>query len=206
MKFEIGDQEDRKLCTVITHEFLRAESSFSAFIHFTSKWGNIPQGGNEEKQKALAIAIYNSYVDFISHLYEFYQACFKRDRGNTDNIYYKDMEKLILRETNKYRRIILNLIDSGKREYYGLNDKSYYEEDIPVEFAKKLRTVRNISFHADSKRVESGIVSEFYTKYHKFAIYLFNFSREWWTVKNYNDINWRDIEGFISVVMNKTKV
>ncbi|MFF2291202.1 hypothetical protein [Peribacillus butanolivorans] len=99
-KFEYGDEIDKHLVKVIVHEFWRCRFAFNLFIE------SIPRNKKEIKQPNIekVLAGYNSYALFLQHLYEYFLACLKRDRGNTKNISSDDADALFNEEVNKILR------------------------------------------------------------------------------------------------------
>lgn len=199
--FEFGDVEDTKLCTLITHEFLRAETSFHTFIIVVSHW-QIHKRSIQNEKKEIALTAYYSYADFISHLCAFYEGCFKRDRQSTGKINSNNMKHHIRRETEKYQKNMLLHIDQGLGDRYGLNDRTYYEEDVPDGFAEKFIKIRNMNSHPDTRRFKPDSMLDFYQNYHKFIIFLFNSAKDGWSVKSYEEIDLKEIENFLDGMTN----
>lgn len=76
-KFQGGDAVDTAHCIALTHEMLRCQEAFKDFEVLATQ--SIMVGEN----RALAFKMYNSYVRFVYHLYEFMAACFVRDQHDS---------------------------------------------------------------------------------------------------------------------------
>ncbi len=208
MKFKYGDKQDQKLVNLISHEFIRVESAFWGYISALEKYDNIIKSPSLKQNEINIINIYgyNYYTDFISHLYEFYKACFMRDKQDTAKIDNDEIDKLLYREANKYKKMMLSLIDSGKREEFGLHNRKYYKEKIPTDLSNQMRTVRNKTFHTDIKRISNLNLANFHKKYHKFVLYLFFMEKEWWSIENIKNsgINLDNITNFIPEILSNS--
>ena len=80
MKFKAGDETDQKLCSMLTHEYLRCGE---ALVDFKLAAQQLQRG---EEGRMLSYRAYNAYARFILHLYEFILACDQRVRGDTAEI------------------------------------------------------------------------------------------------------------------------
>lgn len=179
MKIEKGTKSEQNFIEVISHEFSLCEKAFDEF--FLLAESNILGNDNYEVLESL----YKNYSSFLTHLYEFYVACFKRDRGNTRNIHYSELDLLLTFEVKKLMRNMCNLIENGGAPDW-VNDISYYQEQVPEDFGKKFRDVRNNSSHVDLRRISGGdrpTLKEFMDDYHKFVFFLYDSARSLWSNK-----------------------
>ena len=193
MKFSIGDKTDCALVATLAHEMIICQNEFNRFISLADK--NI-QGNTNKK---LLINLYSAYVKFIQSLYEFYVGCFKRERKNTKSITHEDLDSLLNIEVNKLLRNKRAAIINGYAPQWE-NDISYYQIEVPDEFSKTFRIIRNRASHTDYRRAKDEgdiTLKEFFKKYHRFVMLLFESACAFWTAKDIESQNWMDIEKFI---------
>lgn len=194
MRFDYDDEIDKALVQVIIHEFLRCELAFNQFISL-GWWSNNLDTSEVTKINMLR---YNSYALFIQHLYEYLVACFKRDRLNTSDIKSFELDKLINFEVNKILENWITAIDNGFAPKWA-NNRSYYDDVCPEEFGRDFRTIRNSLSHADYRRIQ-GIdritLSDFFKKYHKYVILLFQNAKYWWSIRDFSNIDLGDVTAF----------
>lgn len=179
MHIEQGTENAQHFVEVMSHEFSLCEKAFDEFFLLVES--NILGKDNYEVLESL----YKNYSSFLTHLYEFYVACFKRDRGNTQNIYYSELDQLLTFEVKKLMSNMCDLIDSGRAPDWA-NDISYYQEQVPEDFGKKFRGVRNNSSHVDVRRASGEgrpTLKEFMDDYHKFVFFLYDSARSLWSNK-----------------------
>lgn len=191
MKFNPGDKVDSDLCTVISHEMLLCKDYFDSFSRLAAV--NIMG----LKDTGTKLKIYHYYSTFLHHLYEFYVACIKRELRKTDKLDYKFLDKFFNKEAEK---LLKNRIDAISGEYAPSweNHISAYQIEVPDDFGKQFRKMRNRTAHALIKRSfpeDEPPMIEFYTKYHKF-IYLLYSSGLWWLTKDIDSVNWKEIGSF----------
>lgn len=156
-------------------------------------------------EKQWEVDVYNSYADFIQNLYEYIIGCFKRDSNSLKDISYKISDALIVREAEKYRKQCLWQIDQKNEMNHGLNDRIYYEEPIPVDFGEKFRNARNMNVHSDTRRVSSGFMADYFSKYHKFTLYIFFLGYQYWGSQNTSSIDLEDISKFARLIIGEKK-
>lgn len=191
MKFKIGDEIDSSLATTLTHELLQCEECLEAF----KKYGCLNMMGN--RQKIIILKSFNSYLGFLHHLYEFYVGCFKRDRKDMEKIEAGRLDWLFTNEVEKLLRIRRERIKRGDASRWE-NHISYYDIPVLPEFASSFRIFRNIRAHVKIERVKSKGITllDFFERYHRFIYLLYESAREWWSVKNIESLNWKEIEQF----------
>ena len=195
-KFNIGDDIDQLVTKVIIHEFSRCTLAFNSFAHSFPK--NISEFKNQDTKTKLLR--YNSYALFVQHLYEYFVACLKRSFHSTDNIDYKTIDKLLNFEVDKILRNRRDGIDGGWAPSWE-NHRSYYEDECPKDFASDFRQIRNSLSHADFKRIHGGdriTLTQFYKKYHKYAMLLYQSGREWWSLEE--NIELGDVTNFSTLI------
>ncbi|MFV8834748.1 hypothetical protein ACNSTU_07245 [Aquisalimonas sp. APHAB1-3] len=191
MKFEIGDDVDKKLVSVLFHEFLMCEEAFEKFVLFA---GNNIMGSSESNIK---LKSYNSYSEFLSRLYEFYVGCFKREYRNTENIDHEALDSLFTSEAEKLIRKRRIEIEKGYAPDWE-NYISYYQESVPSQFGKDFRDVRNNTLHTDYRRAGGHRIGlmEFYKKYHKFVHLLYYSALLAWSEKTHKEQKIQHVEEF----------
>lgn len=179
MKIEQGTEDAQHFVGAMYHEFTLCEKAFDEF--FLLAESNIL--GKEDYD--ILESLYKNYSAFLTHLYEFYVACFKRDKGDTQNIHYSKLDKLFTFEVEKLMRNMCNLIEGGRAPSWA-NDIAYYQEQVPEDFGKKFRDVRNNTSHVEIRRVSGGdrpTLKEFMDDYHKFVFFLYDSARSLWSSK-----------------------
>ncbi|EIO3984818.1 hypothetical protein LQK30_004263 [Vibrio vulnificus] len=179
MKIEHGSESTQQFVQVMYHEFTLCEKAFESFF-LLAESNILGKDGYETRE-----SLYKNYAAFLTHLYEFYVACFKRQQGTTDNIHYSKLDNLFTSEVRKLMRNMCNQIESGRAPSW-VNDISYYQEAVPDDFGQKFRDVRNNSAHVDIRRVSGGnrpTLKEFIDNYHKFVLFLYDSARDLWGSK-----------------------
>lgn len=180
MRLVQGSDEYKNFIDAMYHEFSLCEQAFDTFFILAGR--NIVQGDNEYTVRE---NLYKTYSSFIVHLYEFYHACFKREQQKTDSIPHDKLDQLMTSEVEKLMNNMSNLIINGKAPSW-VNDLSYYQEPVPIDFGKKFRDVRNNASHVDFRRIGNGnrpSLKEFKDSYHKFLFFLFDSARATWSSK-----------------------
>jgi hypothetical protein len=194
MKFETGDMTDQLIVKVIVHEFSRCTLAFNSFINYSPR--SVEEFRNPSRESNLYR--YNSYGLFIQHLYEYFIACIKRDFKDTKGIPHDVSDALINLEVEKILGNWRFKINKGIAPNW-VNDISYYEDSCPKDFGKDFRQIRNSLSHADYRRINGGnriTLSEFFKKYHKYIMLLYQNGREWWSIQDFNEIDLGDITEF----------
>ncbi|URJ58877.3 MULTISPECIES: hypothetical protein [Paenibacillus] len=194
MRFQIGDETDRHLVSVIVHEFSRCELAFDQFI----KLRGIKHKGDLVFDNKIDLMTYNAYSLFIQHLYEYFKGCVTRSRENTGNISFEVIDSLMNREVNKILKNWRDAIDNNYAPKWA-NDRSYYEDVCPENFGRDFRNIRNNVAHVDFRRINGGsriTLTQFYKDYHKYAILLFYNGRDYWSISDYGDLDFGDITSF----------
>ncbi len=196
MKFSIGDDIDRALTTAISHEMLLCEESFDRFVAI----GSLNILGRTDK--ATKLALYASYTRFLQHLYEFYLACYQRDRQSLVAIASTQIDVLLNGEVRKLLKNRRDAIDGGYAPAWE-NSRSVYEVEVPEHFAAQWRRVRNRTVHVSTKRSSplSDIrLVDFYNHFHHFVYLLYSSAMSHWAVRDVDAVNWAAIEEFNLVV------
>ncbi|MGK0290740.1 MAG: hypothetical protein ACI86H_002199 [bacterium] len=202
MKFEAGDEIDLKHCTVLTHEFFRCDDSFKQFQFFGE------QLILKRKSRELSYKAYNSYADFIHHLYEFMLGCYARDNGDTkinkknNEERIKIIEQYITRHTQRVLDQFRDTIKNGTAPSW-VNYIDYYDVIVPPNFAPDFRKYRNkVVGHVTYERASELSLSEFYKKYHKFLYCLYQDSYCWWGKKDKEFPDLKEITDFSLLINN----
>lgn len=198
-KPKYSDEVDSQVVKVIVHEFSRCTLAFNSFIHLG------PKNSDEIKNQNTKIKLlrYNSYELFVQHLYEYFVACLKRSKRSTKEIPYETIDKLINFEVDKILGIWREGIDKGLAPSWA-NHRSYYEDKCPEDFSSDFRQIRNSLGHADFRRIHGGnriTLTQFYKKYHKYAILLYDNGHEWWSIEE--DIELGDITDFSTLIFQQ---
>ena len=168
---------DSDHCKAMVHEYFRCEDAFHAFCRH-SEYMIL-----KEKTREVSYKAYNSYASFIHHLWEFLQACHARDVKKKNITNKKGDERIRIIEgyvTFHAQRVFNQYRDAIKGGYAPawVNHISYYEIEVPTEFASEFRKFRNkVAGHVDHERVSNLSLSEFYQK---FLYYLFLDAKHMW--------------------------
>lgn len=150
-----------------------------------------------QSDKLTKIKMHDAYANFLSHLFEFYIACEQRDRSNTKKLDNEFLDKFFNAQVKRQLRNKCDAIEKGYAPEWE-NHISCYQVEVPEDFGKDFRLVRNRTSHAliDRSVPEKGIpLADFYHRYHKFA-YLLYYTGSWWRARNIENYNWQAIEEF----------
>jgi len=77
MRFELGDETDRKLVQALQHEFLRCRDAFDDFLAYAPE---LVTGAGSRRN---SYAGYNAYARLVHYLYEFLMGCASRRQRDT---------------------------------------------------------------------------------------------------------------------------
>ncbi|AWY43829.1 hypothetical protein DKY63_29520 [Pseudomonas putida] len=193
-------EQDSDLIVTIHHECFLMKASFDEF-EFLAKKQILASLNAVEK-----VRLFSAYTSFLHHLYEFYVACFMREQGSDDGFSGRagseKKDKLFLGETHRVFQQFCDRLKAG----CGLgweNDLSYYDVEIPEDFAKKFRRIRNSTAHAITERnSDDNNLTDFYENYHKFIYELYRSARNYWGRFDVSNLDMKSIGSF-SVVVKK---
>ena len=192
MKFAAGDKTDNALTTAMSHEMLLCEESFERFAAI----GKLNIVGRQDK--ATRVALYSGYTRFLHHLYEFYLACYQRERMSIESIPTTSIDQLLNGEVRKLLKNRLDAIDGGYAPAWE-NHRSVYEVEVPDVFSSQWRRIRNRTAHVSARRTtptpDIGLV-DFYKQFHGFVYLLYYSAMSHWAVRDLNAVGWKEIEEF----------
>jgi hypothetical protein len=183
------------LTNALAHEFQRCRDAFALYTALLF----LVLGGNTDRK--IAIASYNAYSDFVSHLYEFYLGCIKRDGRFSRDVSGKAVDAILNAEVKKLLKIRRERIIRGDAPRYE-NHVSCYEVEVPDEFGSMFRSVRNIRSHAIAERSDFDLAA-FYLRYHQFVFLLFEEPQWLWNVEKFPEHDWFAIEKFSKAIVAK---
>ena len=194
--------QDSDLIVTIHHESFLMKASFDEFEYLAKK--QILDALNAVEK----VRLFSAYTSFLHHLYEFYVAYFMREQGGDEGFSGRHgadkKDKLFTSETRRVFKRFCSRLTEG-RGYGWENDLSYYDVEIPMEFAKKFRKIRNSTAHAITERnSEDNNLTDFYTNYHKFIYELYRSAREYWGRFEIDNLDMKSIGSF-SVVVKQEK-
>lgn len=198
---DFSDSElDALLLATIHHESFLVKTSFDEFARLGAKQVMNDLGPLDQ------VRLFSAYSSFLHHLYELYIALFKRDQGNdkgfSGKVAHDKTDALFLAETHRVFSNIHERLEQGR----GLgweNDISYYKPDIPADFAKKFRHIRNSTAHVKTDRAAGSLeLTEFYDKYHKYICELYREAESYWGKYDISQLDMHAI-GRFSVVVRK---
>lgn len=197
--FTDGDT-DAALLTTIHHESFLVKTAFDEFAKLGSK--QVMQQLNATEQ----VRLYSAYSSFLHHLYELYIALFMRDQGDDEGFSgrgsWKKRDALITDAAHRIFSIIHERLLAGKGQGWE-SDISYYNPDIPKDFAKKFRDIRNCTAHAISERGAGETdLSDFYQNYHKYVCEMYRAASSYWGKYDISQLDMQAIGNF-SVIVRK---
>lgn len=192
MKFNIGDNIDNTLATVLLHEFSLCKDSFEEFSYLAGL--NIIG----EQDKIITIRCHDAYSRFLNHLYEFYVGCIKRDQNSLKKLDHKLLDKIL---NSEVRKLLLNKIHAIENGYAPSweNHISVYQVEVPEDFGEQFRFIRNRTAHVSIMRANPNpdlSLADFYNQYHSFVCLLYNAAQWLWITENIEKHDWKAIEEF----------
>ncbi|OWQ33348.1 hypothetical protein [Pseudomonas sp. DrBHI1] len=176
---DYSDRElDSALIATIHHECFLMKASHDEFIRLGEKQILSTLTPTEQVQ------LFSSYSSFLHHLYEFFVACFMREQGSDKGFSGRagalKKDGLFQAEVSLVFRGIASRLNAGFGEGWE-NDVSYYDVEIPTDFGKVFREVRNSTAHAITERTSGEIdLSDFYANYHKYVYELYRAANRYW--------------------------
>lgn len=199
--------KNKNLNITLTHEFYRCSKAFDVFCNQIICL-------KTEPKKSDKIDCYNSYVDFISHLYEFYIGHIKKelknDKSRTYKIYglsneMKEHEILDTILNNELKKLLRN---RKKRIINGFKDSlgktiDFYNTQVPINFAEHFRFIRNRRNHTDYRRASDNhdiSLKDFFKLYHIYVLIMFHETKWLWEV-DIENYEWKEIEEFATEIL-----
>lgn len=202
---------EKNLNIVLAHEFYRCSFAYKNFIYLL-----VTMKKNSKIQDK--INCYNFYTDFLSHFYEFYigliedqikpsvkkndelynpkSSNYKQKHQITDNILQLELEKLL---RNRKNRLLQGYKDDLNLQV------SFYDNQVPKDFGKHFRIMRNRRNHLDQRRVsfkDEITLSEFYKKYSTYMIVMYK-ETEWLWKVDIEDYDWKMISDFSTEISSQ---
>jgi hypothetical protein len=198
---------DKLLNITLTHEFYRCSKAFENFCNQAVYLKSNPS-------KSDRIDCYNSYVDFLSHLYEFYSSFIKKELKNNKSKTYEIHDLYNVTEQHEKHDIILNnelkklLRNRKNRIVNGFEDNltmtiDFYNVKFPEKFAKHFRYVRNITNHSDFRRASDNhdiSLKDFFKLYHGYILIMYHETKLLWNV-DIEKYEWNGIEEFATEIL-----
>jgi hypothetical protein len=199
---------DKLLNVTLAHEFYRCSQAFDNFVFSAARL-------NKNGAKKQRIDCYNFYVDFLSHLYEFYIGLIddqiKPKKGtihkifnpNNDRETHEIIDNIFCLELEKLFRNRKNRILNGFKDNLSYN-QSFYDTEIPEKFGEHFRLVRNRRNHTNYKRASNDFdisLNIFFEKYHTFVVIMYYECKWIWEV-DVEKYSWEAIEEF-AIEINK---
>lgn len=192
MKVNNSDEIDNKLTIVLMHEFILCKESFEQFSCYAGL--NIIR----KQDKITKIRCHDAYARFLSHLYEFYVGCIKRNQRNLKKLDYRLLDKIFNAEVRKLLLNKTHAIENGYAPSWE-NHISVYQIEVPEDFGKQFRWIRNRTAHVSTKRANPDpdiSLVDFYNQYHSFVCLLFNAAQWLWVTEDIEKHEWKAIEEF----------
>ena len=198
---------DKLLNITLTHEFYRSSKAFENFCNQVVYL-------KSNSSKSDRIDCYNSYVDFLSHLYEFYLSFIKNElKSNKLRTYeinelnndMKDHEKhdtILNNELKKLLRNRKNRIVNGFEDNLTMTI-DFYNIKFPTKFAEHFRCIRNRRNHSDFRRASDNhdiSLKDFFKKYHAYVLIMYHETKWLWNV-DVEKYEWNGIEEFATEIL-----
>lgn len=198
---------DKLLNITLTHEFYRCSKSFENFCNQAVYLKSNPT-------KSDRIDCYNSYVDFLSHLYEFYLSFIKNELKNNKSKTYEihklsnkmqDHEKHDIILNNELKKLLRN---RKNRIINGFEDNltktiDFYNANFPDKFAEHFRYIRNRRNHSDYRRASDNhdiSLKDFFNQYHSYILIMHHETKWIWQV-DIEKYEWNGIEEFATEIL-----
>lgn len=197
---------DKLLNITLTHEFYRCSKAFKNFCNQAVYLESNPS-------KIDRIDCYNSYVDFLSHLYEFYSSFIKnelkKNKSKTHELHelsnkMQDYEKHDIILNNELKKLLRN---RKNRIVNGFEDNltmtiDFYDLKFPEKFAEHFRYIRNRRNHSDYRRASDNhdiSLKDFFKLYHGYILIMYHETKWLWNV-NIEKYDWNGIEEFATEI------
>lgn len=198
---------DKLLNITLTHEFYRCSKAFESFCNQAVYLKSNPS-------KSDRIDCYNSYVDFLSHLYEFYSSFIQKELENNKSKTYEIHDLYNVKKEHEKHDIILNnelrkqLRNRKKRIADGFEDNlaktlDFYNEKFPEKFAEHFRYIRNRRNHSDYKRASDNhdiSLKDFFKLYYSYTLIMYHEAKWLWDV-DIEKYEWNGIEEFATEIL-----
>lgn len=163
MRFEYGEETDRRLVQSLQHEYLRCREAFDEFVRCAP--GLLAANGH----RTARYVAYNAYARLIHHLYEFLMGCASRQQWDTRPLRADEAGSLI---TDHLQRILTarrRAILAGQSPSWE-NGLESYPETAPSDFASSFRRHRNVVLaHVAADRSVLDL-SDFYSSSHRYLV------------------------------------
>lgn len=172
----------------LLHEYWRARDAYDLFADIASKIS--PSNAT----KLESITFYNSYIDFVSHLYEFWAGCIRSDGKYSATIKGERIDKAFNVELEKLLSIRRERAAS-EREKHAPHLSSLYNSPVPERFGLEFRRVRNLRNHPDAERSTYSL-SDFFHKYNDHLEELLVYPEFAWGRHLDDRHDWKQIELF----------
>jgi len=197
---------DKSLEIVLNHEYYRFKLAFNRFCTLYSELR--PTDGKDKK-----IDCYNHYVDFVSHLYEFYMGHFDYALLTQEDFYYKACDynpkkqrKNVLTDCMLNMELAKLCRNRKDRLERGIDDiltrESSYYDNVPTKFGEHFRFIRNMTNHSSIRRVDESAdisLTVFFNTYHKYMLIMY------YEAMNFGNMDvelykWHEIEEFVDLI------
>ena len=186
---------DKLLNITLTHEFYRCSKAFENFCNQAVYLKSNPS-------KSDRIDCYNSYVDFLSHLYEFYSSFIKNELKNNKSKTYEMHDIILNNELKKLLRNRKNRIVNGFEDNL-TKTLDFYNRDFPEKFAEHFRYIRNRRNHSDYRRASDNhdiSLKDFFNLYHSYILIMYHETKWLWSV-DIEKYEWNGIEEFATEIL-----
>lgn len=157
VRFVIGDDTDRRLCSALKHQFLRCREAYDDFIVASEK---IRQG---DEGRATSYRAYSAYARFLLHLYELLMACAQRDRKSTAQIPLEQVDTVIACFARR----------AFARVPASFNSVPVASIETSKKFAEAFRKARHTAMGRIGQETTGFNLSTFYRDHHKYLLSVF---------------------------------
>lgn len=195
--------EDRSIPVTLSHEFWCCKQQLHQFGESVS----LLLTDNDNKE--MRLAAFTAYGNFIRHLYAFYEGVIKyrnadQLEGAKGAAIGLKISHLLFEETKKLIRN-QRMVHDAKPELDKMGIQHLLESEVPADFGKDFRQMRNRFSHPSISRVNKTQITlqEFYVRYHKYMLLLYYTCTFSWDIKKPDLYDWQEIDGFFNYVNNQ---
>jgi hypothetical protein len=165
-----------RLTLALHHEFIRCQDAFDKFVAL----GQLSIQSPEDRKTAYQL--YNSYSQFVHHLYEFYKGILELNKRLRKPSETKSIDFVLDRELEKIVRNRRAALEGGYAPTWENGIECYPLADM-TGFGKRFREVRDMSFgHVSENRVATSL-SAFFEDHHRDLMMLFEAAQFSWSLK-----------------------
>jgi hypothetical protein len=196
--------KNRDIEVALAHEFWCCKRQFDSFLFHAALLPISPT-------KQHRLEAFTAYGNFIRHLYTFYEGIIKFRNAEliaglkTHEVGIK-ISSLMNLEVEKLIRNKVFVYNSDptldKREI-----KHFTAHEVPDQFGKDFRQMRNRFSHAEITRVSKTDLTLFYffQQYHKYLLLMYQSCAFTWNIEDIERYDWQEIDEFFNILNKQAK-